>query len=221
MKPRLRLAVGLAAVAGVGALTWLSFARHPTGSEIEVCRFVTARELDDAAALWRARARGEAAPENDPKSSRAAACAPLYREPACREAWMTMATRTRETAGATSGPAAGRVDIGDVVTACRDAYCPKLTNGRPTLCERDPKGLPPSEWMPLWRELDDAILAYDLGRRADPVLDARRRGAEALESALREYANAGSPSWRSGALDVRMTGPGRIEVSPRRPDGSP
>jgi hypothetical protein len=202
--PRRKRAGAIAAVLGALALlvvftvkvAWRSLAIHPTGAEIEVCRFVLARQSEQLVALWHARARGEEPPEADETSNVWQACAPLYAEPACREALLH----------ANEGDPATRVRR--VVEGCRDAYCPKL-DPKPRMCAEEANAPGGAKTMRdlsvLWRELDEAILTHDLQERAAPLLAARRQGSLEVETALHEYFDAGSPQWRghSGA-GIRM-----------------
>lgn len=190
VRPRARFAVATGVVA-LGAMTWFSLARHPTSSEIEVCRSVLARNVEATAAEWRAHARGEDVP--DEHSDLSSACAPLYSLAACREAWLH---------GNEGDPSSRPRRLAET---CRDAYCPKLSP-KPSLCERDATS--PAELTFMWRELDDAILSHELGDRAKPIHEVRRRGAHDIQEAMDRYFDAGSPPWRStqrrgSAMDVR------------------
>jgi len=79
----------------------------------------------------------------------ARACADIYSEPGCAEAWRHPSPRLEERASA-------------MATACRDAYCPKLPAPRPALCAT--KDLPPPvEMARQWRELQSRIIAHELG----------------------------------------------------------
>jgi len=84
----------------------------------------------------------------------ARACADLYREPACAEAMRNPG----------ADPSARASTI---ARACRDAYCPRLLAPRPRLC--DEAALPlPSELLSQWAELQQQILALELG--VDPAV---------------------------------------------------
>lgn len=189
-----RLAILTFGMVALGALTWVALSRHPTTAEIEVCRSVLAKNMEASAAKWRARARGEDEPASESVSTAdetAHACAPLYSVASCQNAWLHF----RE------GDPASRARR--LVEACRGAYCAKLSERKPALCNRDANS--PTELSLMWRELDDAILSFELGARAEPIHAARRRGSSDIDSAMNAYFDAGSPSWRarSGDTDVR------------------
>ena len=77
------------------------------------------------------------------------ACADVYSEPGCADAWRHPSPRLEERASA-------------MAQACRDAYCPKLPEPRPALCAT--KELPlPTEMARQWRELQSRIIARELG----------------------------------------------------------
>jgi biopolymer transport protein ExbD len=79
----------------------------------------------------------------------ARACADLFREPACAAA-MRNPPDDPATLAAT------------IANACRGAYCRRLPAPRPRLC--DARELPPpSELLPQWGELNQRIMAYELG----------------------------------------------------------
>jgi hypothetical protein len=83
------------------------------------------------------------------------ACADLYVEPGCRNAWVH----------------AGHVDpaarINRLIVACRDAYCPKLSQPKPALCAMnlgpEANAATRQERWSHWPELQAAIFARDLG----------------------------------------------------------
>lgn len=79
----------------------------------------------------------------------AQACAPLYRDPICREAHLAFDRPPIEARAIT------------VARACADSYCPKLAEPRPALCRVQPN---PSELPRMWQELTAAIWRYDLGQ---------------------------------------------------------
>ena len=82
----------------------------------------------------------------------ARACADIYREPACREAMR-------------SPPADPSMFAATIARTCRDAYCPRLSAPLPRLCGRG--DLPvPSELASQWPELQQQILALELGPEA-------------------------------------------------------
>jgi hypothetical protein len=79
----------------------------------------------------------------------ARACADIYSEPGCAEAFRHPEPRLEARASA-------------LATACRDAYCPHLPEPRPALCAT--KELPPPvEMARQWRELQIRIIARELG----------------------------------------------------------
>src|SRR2546426_716567 len=71
----------------------------------------------------------QSANEDDPYragKSVADACAPLYSEPGCRKGWAD--------AWAEGTDPSQRIRV--LTNACRDAYCPKLPEPKPALCDR-------------------------------------------------------------------------------------
>lgn len=192
MNERARVAVPIVLVALLGVLVWKSLVRDPRTPQIEACRFALQSEFDQEVAIWRARTRGEDPPERDPESRGEAfrACAPLHQEPACRDAWI----------GATAeGFAAERMQR--VATVCRDAYCPKLPEPKPSMCERF--GKTPSENAELLQDFDDAVLRLELGPSAEPIVETRKRGIRDLRAVLADYFDAGSPEWQGEHARVR------------------
>lgn len=90
----------------------------------------------------------------------AKACAPLYTEPRCRQAHEKFdlphpAERARTLA-----------------EACRDAYCPKLSEPKPALCAGDRWPMKPSDLAHAWSEFVPLVLAADHGLKAKPAIDA-------------------------------------------------
>jgi hypothetical protein len=197
------MAIVTGAVFVAGAVGWRTLNRHPTNAEIEVCRFVLARQYEDTTSRWHARAHGEEEPPTNEKSDAWSACAPLYAAKACRDAFLPASERDP----------ASRLD--GILRACRDEYCPRL-HAKPELCTRDAtNSIKPSELARMWAQLDDAILEHDLGARSDAIRAERRRGAEEVAAAVAEYLDAGSPPFRGvSGVGVRLV-PGSIE--PRGP----
>ena len=84
-----------------------------------------------------------------PEATIARACADVFSEPACSSV-MRDPPRPRE-----------RI-AGAIAEACRDAYCSRLTEPRPSLCAM--RVLPPPVELGLrWRELQNRILSLELG----------------------------------------------------------
>lgn len=113
------------------------------------------------------------------------ACSKLYTKDACRQASEGITEKKA------LGPAA---KMRRLVETCRDAYCPELAV-RPPLCSADFSQLGASS-VPMWEELDEAILAHELGSAAPRVIEARRRAKQKTGAALERYVDAGSPSYR-------------------------
>lgn len=84
-------------------------------------------------------------------------CSDLFVEPACREAMRRFESVE---------PAAR---AGTLARNCRDAYCPKLPEPRPTLCAADLTRIAPTELAQQWPTLAGAALAFDLGVEAGTV----------------------------------------------------
>ncbi len=83
-------------------------------------------------------------------------CADIYRQPKCHKAF--------------SEPSEPATMIADIVRACRDDYCPLLTEPRPELCGM--ADLPAATelgqaWLPLYRR----ILAYEVGDEGVRILE--------------------------------------------------
>lgn len=115
------------------------------------------------------RASGEESEPGKAGRSVALACAPLYKESACREGYARAWDEQTD-------PAA-RIRI--LTTACSEAYCPKLPDPKPALCAQ-----PTAEqggFVALserWQEFERAVLVRDLGAaRAQKVLAAMGEAA--------------------------------------------
>jgi hypothetical protein len=102
------------------------------------------------------------------------ACAPLYSEPACRKGWAD--------AWAEGTDPTQRIRI--LTTACRDAYCPKLAEPKPALC--DGTELTILTIAPRWNEFNRAIITRELGEaRAQRYLAAVSAAADARMNRVR------------------------------------
>lgn len=100
--------------------------------------------------------RGGPAPAGQPSDAAvvAGACAPLYRQPACRDAMVHFDTP----------PPAERSRT--VLQACARAYCGELPAPKPSVCAH-PDNVPDDEQQFMaWNELREAILKHDLGPAA-------------------------------------------------------
>ena len=92
----------------------------------------------------------------DPERSDVAAariaesCADLYSESACANAYKSWSHTPVESRAAR------------IASACRDAYCPKLAAPKPQLCQSTELP-PPSRLLESWAELNQRILALELG----------------------------------------------------------
>jgi hypothetical protein len=86
------------------------------------------------------------------------ACAPIYKEAACRSA-------VERAADASTFPATTTA-----FTACRDAYCPKLVDPKPAACSA--ATVSASEWGDLFA----AIVRHDHGDRGEPILESIGQG---------------------------------------------
>ena len=107
----------------------------------------------------------------------ATACANLYREKRCRDAWL-----------ARNDPTADPSQFAPhVFRACRAAYCPKLRPPKPAACAGDPSWLPSELVVPM-AELNRRILMFELGAaRAEEIASAfaaAPRAAPAPKSAV-------------------------------------
>jgi biopolymer transport protein ExbD len=85
----------------------------------------------------------------------ARACADLYREPACAAVMRNPPKDQFQFASA-------------VITACRDAYCPRLPAPRSKVCASTDLP-PPIELMAQWGVLQQHIMAFELGVDAKAV----------------------------------------------------
>jgi len=111
----------------------------------------------------RRQTRGAPAAPGEPSDAAvvARACAPLFREPACREAHLHF----------DDPPADGRSKA--VLDACKAAYCDKLPAPKPRAC--DPNQPPPEDGLATfqnWDELRHAIWKRDLGEAGLARLEA-------------------------------------------------
>lgn len=90
-------------------------------------------------------------------------CGPLFKEPACRAAWL----------GAEAHPVQRR--LATIAKSCAASYCPALS-APPPLCARpDILALDPSDLAPLWAALYQRILRVELGAQGAQRLSARHR----------------------------------------------
>lgn len=101
------------------------------------------------------------------------ACADLYSEAGCANAFRAAATSPVESRAAR------------IAHACRDAYCPKFASPKPAFCAPE-AGQSPSQMLATWPELDTRILSFELNvpveeverllpRPSSPVVDVVRR----------------------------------------------
>jgi len=102
----------------------------------------------------RRQSRGAPAAPGEPSDAAvvARACAPLFRETACREAHLHFDDPPVETRSLA------------VLDACKKAYCDKLAEPKPSAC--DPNQPPPEDGLATfqtWDELRHAIWQRDLG----------------------------------------------------------
>lgn len=104
----------------------------------------------------------------------------LFKQRACRDAWMAPAPELFAYVRATG-------------EACARAYCPSLAEPRPVLCERKRTAI-----VLDWVELQTVALAHDLGLDDDPAFVAR------LASALASRLSVSKPS--SGAIPKPSSG---------------
>jgi hypothetical protein len=117
-------------------------------AEIEAC---VAAQREVAA---RRQQRGAPSPPGEPSDAGlvSRACAPLYRQAGCRDAMLRFDEPPPERRSAT------------VFSACARVYCPLLSPPRPSACT-DPETVP-SDMLPAWTELRQAILTHDIGPAA-------------------------------------------------------
>ncbi|HEX6836778.1 MAG TPA: hypothetical protein VF334_09410 [Polyangia bacterium] len=111
--------------------------------------------------------RGGPAPAGQPSDAAvvSAACAPLYKQPACRDAMVHF----------DAPPPAERSRT--VLAACAKAYCGELPAPKPSVCA-NPDNVPEDQQQFIaWNELRDAILKHDIGATAaERVLSPPDRG---------------------------------------------
>lgn len=123
------------------------------------------------------------------------ACAGVYREPACAEAMR-------------NPPEDPTAFASTIARACRDAYCPRLPAPRPRLCGAADLP-PPSALLTQWAELEQQIMAFELG--LDPkVLAPFFRPIVVYPKDV----PAQQPAPRAAiVVDVRTAGPGRVRIA--------
>ena len=100
--------------------------------------------------------RGGPAPAGQPTDAAVVsqACAPLYRQPACRDAMMRF----------DDPPPAQRSAA--VLQACARAYCGLIAAPKPSVCA-NPDAVPQDQQQYVaWNDLRSAILAHDIGPAA-------------------------------------------------------
>ena len=104
--------------------------------------------------------RGGPAPAGEPSDAAIVSrgCAPLYKEPACREAMMKFDDPPPERRSAT------------VLQACAKAYCDKLGAPKPAVCGHV-DAIPEDETQYTeWNELRQAALTHDIGASATAIV---------------------------------------------------
>ncbi len=133
------------------------------------------------------------------------ACGPMYRQPACRQAFVTVAS-----------PGLSEADRARVLhDECARAYCPLLAEPRPSLCamgEEERRTQRTVERFQRWGELDRAIVVYDHGAEA---FDRLRRDLSAPVLRTEVLVEGGGHvTVRSlrGFVSLRLSGP---ETEPR------
>jgi hypothetical protein len=150
--PRLLIALAVAAV--VGFAIWFALPRGAPGAgdraAVDAC-LAAQHEVAAARAT-----RGGPSPPGQPSDGAVVSrgCAPLFRQPACRDVMLRFDEAPPEARAAT------------VQKVCAAEYCPLLADPKPAVCahwEQDPTGFAE------WGELRAAILKHDLG----PELAAR------------------------------------------------
>jgi hypothetical protein len=99
----------------------------------------------------RRQARGGPAPAGEPSDAGivARACAPLYTQPACRDAQVNFDTPPPE------------ARVMTVFRACARGYCPGLPDPKPSACDHEPAD--GQETFIAWNDLRSAILRHDIG----------------------------------------------------------
>ena len=100
--------------------------------------------------------RGGPAPAGQPSDAAvvSAACAPLYKQAACRDAMVRF----------DEPPPAQRSRA--VLSACAKAYCAELPAPKPAVCARPDNVPEDQEQFIAWNELRQAILEHDIGAAA-------------------------------------------------------
>jgi hypothetical protein len=119
-----------------------------------------------AAVAERRRTRTAPLAPNEPSDAAvvAAACAPLFRETACRDAHAHFDEPAVQLRAVT------------LLNACRDAYCPKLAPPLPKACDPKAQADDPMEVFQSWHDLRTAIYRRDLGdAETERILAAERR----------------------------------------------
>jgi biopolymer transport protein ExbD len=79
------------------------------------------------------------------------ACKDLYVEKSCRQAFGSQGALPPDKRAAA------------IAEVCKKAYCPNLKEPKPQICDQAALPLSPLRLLPLWHELQWAILARDLG----------------------------------------------------------
>ena len=151
-------------------------------------------------------------------ASATTACADLYSEPGCANAFRAAATSPVESRAAR------------IAHACRDAYCPKFASLKPAFCAPE-AGQSPSQMLTTWPELDTRILSFELKvpveeverllpRPSPPVVDVVRTNT--VIPVQRSNADAGSPtSVVTVSLGIDANGRARTWVDSDPPEVLP
>ena len=195
------LAVGVLALA---ACRSRSTSDRQATAKVDACVTAIDAAAEAQASGWAsARERGVQPSNDETAATMVLACAVLYKRDGCRRAHEAMLPN--------QGSPAGKIRA--LVEACRDAYCVDLSPS-PTLCrEKDLSGMGPGALLPLWEELDNAIVRHDWEAASAPVLEARKRARVRVTAAFGTYVEAGSPPYQVGS--ATQTGnvlPGAIVI---------
>jgi hypothetical protein len=126
------------------------------------------------------------------------ACAEMYKESGCRQAYLAAASPTVSVSA----------KLGLMIEGCRDAYCPVLAAPKPPMCGMSPDDIRSMKMAAkgaAWAELQGAILAHDYDRE---TIERLKRGISAPDTRLRVILGSNGSDltvqWSGGFITVRL-----------------
>lgn len=119
------------------------------------------------------------------------ACADLFKEPACRDAHRRFDEPGIESRAST------------LARRCRDAYCPRLPQPQPTLCQKEPANS--MELAESWQEFVHVVYQRDLGvREAERLISALQSAGRGNAERLKHSTSSTPTQWSDAMLAISL-----------------